>query len=163
MIRPMVVLLLAVASVAQGAESPRERLQMIEGHWTIEGREKTFNERCTWFADRSHMVCNSESRGKSGTVRRGVSVMSYSDDTRRFLYYHYGNSGVVQALDLFVENGVLMATGERSADGALIRTQVRMSPRVDGSFDFLEHESKNAGPWEKTAEVHYIRVTAPID
>ena len=161
MIRIVVsVLVLALGSVAARGEDVRERLQMLEGDWTLEGREATFRETCAWFPRRSHMVCNSESHGKSG-VRNGVSVMSYADEKQRFVYYHYGSSGVVQALDLFLEEGVLRATGERLVGTDLIRTQVSMVRRADGSFDFHEQESKNAGPWESTARLHYVRRSAP--
>jgi hypothetical protein len=134
----------------------RERLKMIEGDWTVEGKEATFRETCEWFGPRAHLVCSSEIRGKGG-VRRGVSVMSYSEESGRFLYYHYGHSGVVQALDLFLDEGQLRATGEREVGADLIRTQVMMTRRADGSFDFQEQESTNGRPWETTATVHYIR------
>lgn len=137
------------------AENVRERLAMLEGEWTLEGREASFRETCEWFEGRSHMVCTSESRGAKG-VRKGISVMSYSDEKKRFLYYHYASSGVVQALDLFLERGLLLATGERSVGTDLVRTEVTMQQRADGSFDFRERESKNGQPWEVTAQVHYI-------
>jgi hypothetical protein len=152
----VLILLVAVSAVAQ--ESPRERLQMLEGEWTLEGREDTFRETCSWFHKRSHMVCNSESRKADGTFGRGVTVMSWSEEKQRFLYFHYGSSGRTVAHDLFLRDGVLYGTGERPEGTDLVRFQVRMAPRADGSFDFVEEESKNAGPWTKSAEVHYVRV-----
>ena len=158
MLRAASLLYLTVlVAVPLGAEeSPRERLEMLEGDWTIEGKEATFRETCAWFDQRSHIVCNSESRRTSG-VKRGVSVLSYSDEKKRFLYYSYGDSGGAAALDVFIEGGTLIATGEREAGPDLIRTQVQMTRRADGSFDFREQESKNGGPWTTTADVNYVR------
>lgn len=147
------ILFLLIARAAAADGSVRERLAMLEGEWTVDGRQASFRETCEWFAERSHLVCSSESRGSSG-VRKGVSVMSYLDERKRFVYYHYGSSGGIQALDLFVRDGTLRATGEREVGTDLIRTQVSMTRRDDGSFDFHEQESKNGAAWETTARVH---------
>jgi hypothetical protein len=141
---------------ANAAENPRELLSMIAGDWTVEGREDSFRETCEWFHNRSHLVCTSESRRPAGTSR-GVSVFSYSEAKGRFLYYHYGSSGVAVAMDAFLRDGSLFATAERQAGTDLLREQVRMTPRADGTFDFVEEVSTNGGPWKTTTQVHYIR------
>ncbi|HEU5161786.1 MAG TPA: hypothetical protein VFV54_01450 [Thermoanaerobaculia bacterium] len=151
------LLLALVAFPCAAAVNPRDSLAMLEGEWTIEGKEAWFRESCAWYEGRSHMVCTSESRRASG-VRRGVSVMSYSENAKRLVYYHYGSSGAVVALDLFVEGGVLTATGERAEGADLVRSQVSMTPRADGSFDFREEESRNGGPWTTTASIRYVRI-----
>jgi hypothetical protein len=153
-----VVLILTLQSgIAAAAESPRELLSMMVGTWTQEGREDTFTETCAWFHNRSHVVCNSESRRASGTSR-GVSVFSYSDEKQRFVYYHYGSSGVAVEMDVFLRDGGLYATAERQSGADVTREQVSMTPRTDGSFDFVEESSTNAGPWKTTARVRYIPV-----
>lgn len=162
MFRLMLAVGIALVAVDLGAEVKpnREAMKIIEGEWTIEGAEATFRETCEWFHLRSHMVCNSESRRKDGSVKRGVSVFSFSDEKGRFVYYHYGSSGIVVVHDVFFDGPTLLATGERRDGNDLIRNQVKMSPRSDGSYDFVEQESTNGGPWIESARVHYIRRAA---
>lgn len=148
-------LAVAVTSAAAG-DNPRARLDWLAGDWTIEGREQSFRETCAWFHERSHLVCNSESQGKSG-LRKGVSVISYSDAGGRFVYYHYGSSGVVVAMDVFIGDRALIATAERRTGGDLVREQVWMTPNADGSYEFREETSTNGGPWTVSARFRYIR------
>ncbi len=152
----VVAVLLSPPLYAQGAESPRERLSFLVGEWTIEGREDSFREVCAWFDGRSHVVCNSESRTKKGTVRRGVSVFSYSENDAGFKYYHYNNAGVIVAQNAFVIGGGLMTTSESRVGSDLIREQCWMTPRENGLFDFREETSKNGGAWEVTTKVRYV-------
>lgn len=154
------IVLLAALPQANGADHPRERLDMIIGDWTIEGREGSFSEVCQWFHNRSHVVCNSESKSNSG-VSRGVSVFSYSETKERFVYYHYGSSGVAEGMDVFTDGRSLLATAERQAGSDLVREQVWMTPRPDGTFDFRIDVSKNGAPWETTTRFHYVRRTRP--
>ena len=114
MIRATLLVTIALAASAasvSAAEPPRDRLAFIVGDWTIEGRETSFREVCEWFPGRSHVICNSESRRNSGTTR-GVSVFSYSDDKKRHVYYHYGSSGAVAAMDVFPD-GKSLVHGEK--------------------------------------------------
>lgn len=140
------------------AAAAREQLGFIVGTWTVEGMEKTMTETCEWFQDRSHVVCNAELVTPSG-VRKSVSVLSYSARRGRHAYYHYGSSGVVNEMDAFVAGGVLLATAERQIGPDLVREQVRMAPRGDGSYDFKEETSTNGGPWTTTTSIRYLRKT----
>lgn len=136
--------------------APRDALGILEGAWTIAGMEDSYLEVCRWFDDRSHMVCSSESREASGT-KRGVSVFSYSEEQERFLYYRYGSSGRVTAQDVFIDGATLHATAERTVKNGLIRMQVTMARRDDGSFDFVRQESHNGGPWKTVTTLRYVR------
>ena len=109
-----------------------------------------------WFEGGSHVVCNSESQGKSG-LRKGVSVISYSDPDRRFVYYHYSSSGVAVAMDVFVGDRMLIATAERRSGGDVVREQVWMTPNPDGSYYFREDTSTNGGPWITSTRFRYVR------
>ena len=146
---------------AQAAGDPqesaaREQLAFIVGTWTVEGMEETMTERCEWFQNRSHVVCNTEIAAPSG-VRKSVSVLSYSARRGRHAYYHYSSSGVVNEMDAFVADGTLLATAERQVGPDLVREQVRMTPRDDGSYDFKEETSTNGGPWTTTTSIRYLR------
>lgn len=146
--------LLAAASAF--AEHPRERLSMLVGDWTIEGRQDSFREVCAWYHERSHVVCNSESSGPKG-IRKGVSVFSYSEATGRYTYYHYGSSGVAVAQRIFVQGNTLVSTVELENGAEIVREQVWLTPLPDGSMEFREEASKNGGPWEPTVRFRYIR------
>jgi hypothetical protein len=155
--RQSLILLLfaAIAATASAADDPKEKLSRFVGDWTLEGREATFRETCEWFHNRSHVVCNSESKRAAG-VGRGVSVFSYSESKKRLVYYHYGSSGVVAEMDVFFVGDVFHATGERRDGADVIREQVRITWLPDGTFDFQEEASTNGGAWKPTVRVHYI-------
>jgi hypothetical protein len=102
------------------------------------------------------VVCNAEFVTPSG-VKKSVSVLSYSARKGRHAYYHYGSSGVVNEMDAVVADGVLLATAERQIGPDLVREQVRMTPRGDGSYDFKEETSTNGGPWTTTTSIRYLR------
>lgn len=159
MARYLITFLIVAFSVAAASaeENPRDRLAMAVGDWTIEGREKTFREVCEWFHDRSHVVCNSESRGPKG-VKKGVTVFSYSDAEGRYSYYHYSSSGVAVAQDIFFQGQTLISTVEHKRGRDVVREQVWLTPQGDGAMEFREQVSTNGGPWEQTALFRYVRV-----
>jgi hypothetical protein len=136
----------------ESAPKPVEQLAFLIGDWTIEGREATFSETCAWFRNRSHVVCQSTTSKSSG-----VSVFSYAVEKQRLVYYHYGSSGAAVAMDVFTDSRSLVGTREVTADGALIREQVWMTPRDADHFVFREQTSKNGGPWQTTTEFVYAR------
>jgi len=154
----VIILLTALASSADGEEpeKARARLGSLVGSWTLEGQEDSFSEICEWYDGQSHVVCTSEEKD-GGQLARGVSVLSFSDHTGTYAYYHYGSSGSVRALTGFNVDGTWLFTGERRVrSGDIIRSQVRMQP-VEGGFTFKEERSANGGPWKTTAEFKYVR------
>ena len=146
----------AFATPLFSADAPRDRLGMLIGDWTIEGREDSFREVCEWFHERAHVVCNSETRGPK-SVRRGVSVFSYSEATKSFSYYHYGSSGVAVAQRIFFQGETMISTVELERGSDVVREQVWVTPLPGGSLDFREEASKNGGPWEQTVRFRYVR------
>jgi hypothetical protein len=49
---------LAAQTPSAGPPHPSyDKLQMFVGHWTIEGHENTYLEKCDWFDGRFHVVC----------------------------------------------------------------------------------------------------------
>lgn len=152
----LAVLLVAPAYAAP-PENPRERLSFLIGDWTIEGREKSLRDTCEWFHNRSHVLCTAETRTTSG-LKKSVSVFSYSEDLGHYLYYHYGSSGVVAAQAAFFVGQTLTTTSERRDGKDVVREQVWVVPRADGSFDLHEDVSRNGGPWTTTVRVHYIPI-----
>jgi hypothetical protein len=159
--RSLLLLLFAITAAAFAEEDPKAKLSRFIGDWTVEGKETTFRETCEWFHNRSHVVCNSESKRASG-IGRGVSVFSYSEAKKRLVYYHYGSSGVVAEMDVFFVGDIFYATGERRDGADLIREQVRITWLPDGTMDFQEEASTNGAEWKPTVRVHYVpRVAAP--
>lgn len=159
MIRSFTIFAFSVlVAVSAFAEHPRERLSMLVGDWTLEGREDSFREVCDWYHQQSHVVCTSESSGPKG-IRKGVSVFSYSDASGRYSYYHYGSSGVAVAQRIFFQGNTLISTVELEKEGGVVREQVWVTPLADGSMDFREEVSTNGGPWEPSVRMRYIRRT----
>lgn len=147
------------ADAKEVAARQRERLEFLIGTWTVESMEDSFTETCEWYHQRSHVVCSSETVTAGGT-RKGVSVFSYSTRKGRYVYYHYGSSGVANEMDVFIVDKSLLATYERQVGADLVREQVWMTPRADGTYDFREDDSTNGGPWTTVASVHYLRKAA---
>lgn len=156
MLRFAMVALVCLFGTVSGVASPRESLAILEGSWTLEGMEDTYLETCEWFDGRSHMICSGESRGPAG-ADRGVSIFSYSEEKQRFLYYHYGSGGRANPQDVFIDGSTLYATSESQSRGDLIRTQVTMTRRADGSFDFVRQQSRNGKEWKTVTTLHYVR------
>lgn len=148
------------SDVRRQAAEARERLGFLVGTWTVEGMEDKWTEICEWYQNRSHIVCNSEIATPSGLLY-GVSVFSYSERKQRYAYYHYASSGVANEMDVFIDNGSLLATYERQIGADLVREQVTMVPRGDGTYDFREDTSTNGGPWKTGTSIHYIPKQRP--
>lgn len=149
--------LLVPHAYSAGVDNPRERLSFLIGEWTIEGREDSLRDTCAWFHNRSHVLCTAETRAASG-LKKSVSVFSYSEELGHYLYYHYGSSGVVAAQAAFFVGETLTTTSERRDGRDVVREQVWVVPRTDGSFDLHEDVSRNGGPWTTTVRVRYVPI-----
>lgn len=149
--------LLVPPAYSAAVDNPRERLSFLIGEWTIEGRENSLRDTCEWFHNRSHVLCTADTRTASG-LKKSVSVFSYSEDLGHYLYYHYGSSGVVAGQAAFFVDQTLTTTSERKEGRDIVREQVWVIPRADGSFDLHEDVSRNGGPWTTTVRVHYVPI-----
>lgn len=137
-----------------GAE--HQKLSPIVGKWTVEGMEDSFVEICEWYPGGYFVVCNSESKTKTG-IAKGVSVLGYSKEEKLYTYYHYGSTGSSQTLRCNIIDNVFNFFGEETVNGNLTKTKVTMTPQGD-NFHFKEEISVNDGPWKTTASFMYVRL-----
>jgi hypothetical protein len=79
-----------------------EKLTYFAGKWTSEGDMKpspfgpggkfTFTENCEWFSGKFALICHSEGAMMGMTVQ-SLSVMSYDNSTKDYLYFETNNLG----------------------------------------------------------------------
>jgi hypothetical protein len=130
------------------------RLAALVGDWTLAGQEKTYRETCEWFADRAFVVCRaSDARDGSSSV----SVLGYSKADEAFTYLNYGSRGGSR-----METGFPSGTRgityvhERRRAGSILRSTTTLTPLDDGRLHFRQELSRNGGPWEESANFHYV-------
>jgi Protein of unknown function (DUF1579) len=103
------LIFMAVATIyAQEAGAPPKpgpehaKLSYFVGKWTSEGDLKpgpfgpggkfTFTENCDWLSGNFAVLCHSEGQMLGLTVR-GLSVMSYNPEEKKYIYFESNNMG----------------------------------------------------------------------
>ena len=98
--------LLSAQEAAQGPPQPgpeTKRLGFFIGRWTSAGDFKpgpmgrggkmTSNTNCEWFDGGFHIVCRYEG-SMAGAPMKGMGIMSYNPDTKKYTYYSIDNTGM---------------------------------------------------------------------
>ena len=156
---PLLTALLLISSLALAQEPARHEgysvLEGLVGSWTIAGQEGTYLETCDWYDGRRHIICNTESRRKDGSLARGMSILSFVPD-QGYVYTGIGNRGRYETYrGGTYRNGVIEYL-EQSADSY---TRIRVGPFSDRSVvPFNVHSSKDGIHWEQVDSFNYVRV-----
>jgi len=145
------------ANAMAGVHPPEieQQLSFLAQDWTIEGYEGKYRETCTWYAERSFVVCDSLDETEA-TPARSVSIFGWSAQTSTFTYHHYAQNGRSRTEPCFAnERGGLTCVGERRTDTGLIQFRSHIWP-VPGGAEFRSERSENGGPWSETTSLKYI-------
>lgn len=134
------------------------KLQMFVGHWTIEGRENTYLEKCDWFDGRFHVVCYTESQRSDGTVGRSISILGYLPEEDAYTYYGIGSRGRNEAMRGTFEGSTFKAHGESRDGGKLVKSRVTATPAGSADFTFRSESSTDNGPWIDDGTIKYKRM-----
>jgi hypothetical protein len=80
-----------------------QRLAYFAGRWNEVGELKpglmgpggkmAGTSTCEWFSGGFHVVCHSDGRGPGGEMR-GLAILGYSTERKRYTYYGVDNSGM---------------------------------------------------------------------
>lgn len=150
---------LLISSPALAQEPLRDEgysaLEGLVGSWTIAGKEGSYLETCDWYDGRYHIVCNTESKRKDGSIARGMSILSFIPG-HGYVYTGIGNRGRYETYrGGTCINGIIEYL-DRSDDG---HTRIRIGPFTDRNLiPFSVHLSKDGINWEPADSFNYVRV-----
>ena len=153
----LAVLLTGSAGAEAGVHPPEveQRLAFLVGDWTIEGAEATYREHCSWYAERSFVVCNTVDR-EGGTPAHSVSILGWSAAGQNYTYHNYGQSGRSRSETCFANDRAGLTCLYERRDGAkLIESRSYIYP-VAGGAAFYNERSENGGPWTETVRLKYV-------
>ena len=154
---PLVAILMSSLSFAQ--EQPRHEgyvpLEGLVGSWTIAGKESTYLETCDWYDGKHHIICNTESKRKDGSISRGMSILSFVPE-QGYVYTGIGNQGRYETYrGGTYKNGVIEYLDQ--SDGT--HTRIRIGPFSDKKIvPFNVHTSQDGFKWEQADSFNYVRV-----
>ena len=153
------VLAAGIAAPALAGVHPPEveaRLAFIVGDWTIAGQEAVYRDRCSWFGDRSFVVCDTADRRRS-PGHRSIAVLGWSSADAHYTYQQYDDSGRSRSEPCFASaQGGLTCLGEMRGKDGLVQTRSHIWPQ-GGGVGIRQERSVNAGPWTDVGQVEYVR------
>jgi len=150
-------LLVALPSYGQG-EARHEGYKVLDalvGTWTIPGQEATYRETCAWYHGERHIVCNTESQRKDGSISHSMSILGFVPGSG-YVYTGIGSSGRYEthAKGTF-RDGLLEYIDEENGE----TTRIRLGPFSDRNLlPFVVHTSRNGSDWTLAESFNYIRV-----
>jgi hypothetical protein len=87
-----------------------EALDGFVGTWTIPGQESTYQEVCAWYHGERHIICNTESKRKDGSIAHSMSILSFVPD-HGYVYTGIGSRGRYETHEKGTfQNGILEYT-----------------------------------------------------
>ena len=150
---------LIVTALALGQEQSRhagyDPLGAFVGSWTIAGQESTYLETCGWYHGEHHIVCNTNSTRKDGSVGHSMSILSFIPD-HGYVYTGIGSRGRYETHERGTyKEGILEYIDQ--ANGEI--TRIRIGSFTDRTtIPFVVHTSKNGADWDLAESFNYIRV-----
>ena len=147
---------LAAALMGASAHPPEVEAQLafLAGDWTIAGKEAFYRDHCTWFDDRSFIVCDTRDGRPNG--HHSIAVIGWSAADGNFTYQQYNNSGRGRNERCFAnaQKGITCLGSARTKDG-LVETRSHIWPTAAG-LGISQEKSTNAGPWKEVGRVDYV-------
>jgi hypothetical protein len=148
---PLGFVLMAAAAHPPEVEA---QLSFLAGDWTIKGKESFYRDRCTWFDDRSFIVCDTADGRPGG--HHSIAIIGWSAADRHFTYQQYDNSGRSRSERCFAnaDKGIT-CLGSTRTDAGLVETRSHIWPTAAG-LGISQEKSVNAAPWKEVGRVDYI-------
>jgi hypothetical protein len=152
------VALLALAGSALAEEQARHEgyapLEHLVGTWTIVGKEDSYRETCGWYHGKRHIVCETESKRKDGSISHGMSILSFVPESG-YVYTGIGSSGRYESYRGGTYNeGVLEYVNRTPAE----ITRIRVGPFTGkGEIPFAVHTSTDGAAWTLAESFSYRR------
>jgi hypothetical protein len=130
-------------------------LDSLIGTWTIPGQESTYKETCAWYHGERHVLCNTESKRKDGSIAHSMSILGFVPD-QGYVYTGIGSRGRYETYEKGTfQNGILEYTEQANGE----TTRIRIGPFTNRTIvPFIVHTSKNGTDWELADSFNYTRV-----
>ncbi len=155
----LLLTVLLVALPSHGQDKARHEgykaLDGLVGTWTIPGQESTYKETCAWYHGERHIVCNTESTRKDGSIAHSMSILSFVPD-HGYVYTGIGSRGRYETHEKGTfQNGILEYSDHTDGE----TTRIRIGPFTDRTIvPFVVHTSKNGADWQLVDSFNYTRV-----
>ena len=147
--------LAATAPIGVHPIDVEQQLAFLVNDWTIEGYEEKYRETCTWWHNRSFVICESLDETE-GSPNHSVSIFGWSASTKTYTYHHYAQDGRSRSETCFPnEQRGLTCLGERRTEAGIIQSRSHIWPEA-GSAPFRSERSQNGGPWTETIRLKYV-------
>lgn len=149
---PLAMLLMGATAHPPEVET---QLSFLAGDWTMKGKEGSYRDHCTWFDDRSFIVCDTTDGRPGG--HHSIAVIGWSAAERHFTYQQYDNSGRSRTERCFANaaKGITCLGAARTTEG-LVETRSHIQPNAAG-LGINQQKSVDAGPWKEVGRVDYVR------
>lgn len=158
-------LLSLVAVPLLGAQAPappqpgpeHQQLAYFAGRWTSQGDQQATpmgpggkfsgTETCEWFSGGFYVVCRFEGQGPAGEMK-GLGIMGYSGERKRFTYYGIGNDqGEGASATGEVAGDTWNWEGESMMGGQTMKARYTLKVASADSYSFRFEMSMGGGPW----------------
>ncbi|QNM81912.1 hypothetical protein H8M03_07615 [Sphingomonas sabuli] len=159
MIRPTLrlALLPAALALAAAAHPPEieQQLAFLAGDWTMAGKESQYRDNCTWFDDRSFIVCDTTDGRPGG--HHSVAVLGWSKADGHFTYQQYDNSGRSRTERCYPNDRKgITCLGSLKTDEGFVETRSHIWPTPTG-LGISQDRATNGGAFKEVGRVDYIR------
>jgi hypothetical protein len=125
------------------------------GTWTIPGQESSYQETCAWYHGERHIVCNTESKRKDGSIGHSMSILSFVPD-QGYVYTGIGSRGRYETHEKGTfQGGILEYIDQANGETTRIRIGPFADPRI---IPFIVHTSRNGIDWTLAESFTYTRV-----
>ena len=139
-----------------------QKLAYFAGRWSEVGDVKpgpmgpggtmTTTSTCEWFAGGFYLVCRSEGKTPSGETR-GLGIIGYSADRKRYTYYGIDNSGMGGDPSYGELTGDTWTwEGESLMGGKPVKGRYTIKQVSPDSYTWKSEISVGGGPWTQMAE-----------
>ncbi len=156
----------ALAQAAGEAPKPtaeHQKLGYFVGKWTTEGDMKpspfapggkvTASDNCEWFEGGFAVVCRSEGKGPTGSMK-SLGIMSYNTEEKAYTYYGVDNSPMSMAS---VPRGTVQGdtwtyNDEAKMGGKLVKSRYVIKQGTPTSYTFKWEMLGDDGSWKPIME-----------
>jgi hypothetical protein len=132
-----------------------QQLEFLAGDWTIAGKEAFYRDHCTWFDDKSFIVCDTADGRPGG--HHSIAVVGWSENDGSFTYQQYDSSGRSRNERCFANDrkGITCLGSLKTKDG-FVETRSHIWPTASG-LGISQDRAVNGGAFAEVGRVDYIR------
>lgn len=150
--------LLPLAFFLMGAANPspvERQLAFIVGDWTIAGKESFYRDHCTWFDDKSFVVCDTADGRPGG--HHSIAVLGWSEADGNFTYQQYDSSGGSRNERCFAnDRRGITCLGTLKTDDGFVETRSHIWPTATG-LGISQDRATNGGEFREVGRVDYVQ------